>query len=304
MDFRDLVYITKVADCGNITEAARQLFISQPSLSYIVSKVEQDLGVQLFDRRNYPLTLTYAGEKYVETAREILYLNDNMRRELLDIGLGEKGRIRFGIPPERSGYMLPRILPEFKKLFPKVDIQIYEAMSDDLVSALMKNEINFFVLPRDLKDLPAGLKTDLIYRERLHLVAFPGAVTEKDLTGPEHNRVTPEFLQAQPFIAQKKGHANRKRTDGIFKRLRINPQISIEVSSCISATQLAASGFGVTIVPQRALESLGGVHKFCCYHFSSDPELWNVNVVYKADSYLDRSERAFIELLKKSFADH
>ena len=58
MDFRDFTYITKIADCGSITEAARQLFISQPSLSYIVSKVEQDLGVQLFNRRSYPLTLT------------------------------------------------------------------------------------------------------------------------------------------------------------------------------------------------------------------------------------------------------
>ena len=70
MDFREMLYITTVADCRSITAAARKLYISQPSLSHIVSKVEQDVGVKLFDRGTSPLTITYAGEKYVETARQ------------------------------------------------------------------------------------------------------------------------------------------------------------------------------------------------------------------------------------------
>ncbi|MDO4314121.1 MAG: LysR family transcriptional regulator, partial [Eubacteriales bacterium] len=174
MDFRDLRYVTAVADCGSITEASRQLFISQPSLSYIISKIEQDVGIQLFNRKNYPLTLTYAGEKYVDTARKILRLNDNLRRELVDIGLGEKGKISFGIPTERAGYMLPRVIPEYKKLFPKVEIRIYEAMSDELLSSLLRDEVNFYIIPRSQKELPGGLQTELIYKEKLWLVAAPG----------------------------------------------------------------------------------------------------------------------------------
>ena len=81
MDFREMLYITAVADCRSVTAAAKRLYISQPSLSYIISKVEQDVGVKLFDRRTYPLTLTYAGEKYVDTARKILLLNDNLRKD-------------------------------------------------------------------------------------------------------------------------------------------------------------------------------------------------------------------------------
>ena len=77
MDFRELTYITTIADCGSVTEAAKRLYISQPSLSYILGKVEEDLGVKLFDRKTSPLTLTYAGERYVETAREILLLSGN-----------------------------------------------------------------------------------------------------------------------------------------------------------------------------------------------------------------------------------
>ncbi len=303
MDFRDLKYITTVADCGSITEASKQLFISQPSLSYIISKVEQDIGVQLFNRRNYPLTLTYAGEKYVDTARRILHLNDNLRRELVDIGLGEKGKITFGIPTERAGYMLPRVIPGYKKLFPKVDVRIYEAMSDELLSSLLRDEINFYIIPRNRKDLPGGLQTELVYKERLYLVAAPGIVRPEDVEDSEQQIVNHAFLSRQSFILLKRGHAIRSRADSIFKKKKITPNISMEVSSCISAVQLAVSGLGITIVPQRALEALGGIDHFHCFQYSETPDTWDVNVVYKTDTYLDRAERAFIDLLKSTFAD-
>ena len=302
MDFRDLTYITKVADCGSITEAARQLFISQPSLSYIISKVEQDIGVQLFDRRSYPLSLTYAGEKYVETARQILRLNDNLRRELVDIGLGEKGKIKFGIPTERAGYMLPKVLLAYKRQFPKVDVRIYEAMSDDLLASLQRDEINFYIIPRDIRDLPQGLQTELIYKERLHLVTAPDAVKESDYADREKRQVTTSFLKRHPFIVLKRGHSIRKKTDAVFRKLKITPEISMEVSSCNSSVQLADAGLGITIVPQRALESLGGVERFSCYRYFESYDMWDVNVVYKAYSYLDRTERAFIDLMKTTFS--
>ena len=72
MDFRDLTYILAVADNKSVTEAANKLYISQPSLSYIISKVEEELDVKLFYRKTNPITLTYAGQLYVDTARDIL----------------------------------------------------------------------------------------------------------------------------------------------------------------------------------------------------------------------------------------
>lgn len=301
MDFRDLKYVITVADCGSVTDAAKALFISQPSLSYTIAKIEQDLGVQLFHRKNYPLTLTYAGEKYVETARQILLLNDNLRRELVDIGLGEKGQITFGLPTERAGYMLPRVIPEYKKLFPKVDVRIYEAGSDDLQTALTRNEINFYIIPRDLEDLPNGFQTEFIYQEALHLVAAPGAVKQSDLKNPAMRLISDDFLASQPFIQIKRGHAIRQKTDAIFRSKHITPQVCMEVSSCISAVQLAHSGLGITIIPQRAIEALGGEDCFCCYRYAPQNDFWDVNVVYKSDAYLDRAERGFIEMLKRQF---
>ena len=309
MDFREMLYITTVADCRSITAAARKLYISQPSLSHIVSKVEQDVGVKLFDRRTSPLTITYAGEKYVETARKILLMSDNLRKELIDAGLGEKGRIVFGMPTERAGYMLPAIIPDFKKQYPGIELQVREAKSDELLQAILRDDISFYVIPRGQGDLPVGLKAELIYRERLVLVAAPDTIGEDMLMEPEQPEmnvlklscVNLSKMKHIPFIMLKKGHAIRRKTDLVLRQYGIDPTIMIELSSCISAVQLAAAGLGAAIVPQRAVEVLGGMEHFCCCDFSVTPEYWNVNAVYKEDMYLGRAERYLIDLMKQKF---
>ena len=312
MDFREMLYITTVADCRSITAAARKLYISQPSLSHIVSKVEQDVGVKLFDRGTLPLTITYAGEKYVETARKILLMSDNLRKELIDAGLGEKGRINFGMPTERAGYMLPAVIPEFKKQYPGIELQVMEAKSDELLQAILRDDISFYVIPRSQGELPVGLKAESIYREQLLLVAEGSMLTEDmfldessvlNMTeGKRKNRcVNLSKMSSLPFVMLKKGHAIRKKTDFVLRQYGIDPKIMIELSSCISAVQLAAAGLGVAIVPQRAIDALGGMERFNCYDFSVTPEFWSVNAVYKEDMYLGRAERFLIDLMKQKF---
>lgn len=305
MDFREMLYITTVADCRSITAAARKLYISQPSLSNIVSKVEQDVGVKLFDRGTTPLTVTYAGEKYVETARKILLMKDNLRKELMDASLGEKGRIVFGMPTERIGYMLPAVIPEFKEQYPKIEIRAMEAKADELLQALLRDDISFYIIPQHQGDLPVGLKVEPIYRERLFLVAAKGMITEEMVIDPEDTSavrcVNLNAMKDMPFIILKKGHAIRKKTDQVFKQHGIAPSVMMELSSCISAVQLAAAGLGVTIVPTRAIKIFENMKQLECYDYSVSPEFWNVNVIYKEDRYLGRAERFLIELMKEKF---
>ncbi len=303
MDFREMTYITTVADLGSITAAAKKLYISQPSLSYIVAKVEQDAGVKLFDRKNYPLTLTYAGEKYVETARKILLLNDNLRKQLSDIAGGEKGLICFGIPTERAGYMLPEVLKRFYRLYPGVEVRLQEAGSDELLEKLQKDEIHFYIIPKGRAEFPENIRTERIYKERLYLVAGEGVITPDRMKEGSDGVVSLARLKEEPFILLKKGHAIRRKADALLKRHHVTPEHIMEVSSCVSAVQLASAGLGVTIVPERAVEVLGGPDRFCCYSYTEEPDTWDVNVVYKEDAYLDRPERRLIDLMKEVFGE-
>lgn len=304
MDFRELVYITTVADCRSVTAASKKLYISQPSLSQIISKVENELGVKLFDRTVSPLTLTYAGETYVETARKVLLMKDNLRRQLTDIGEGKRGRITLGIPVERAGYMLPPVLKEFQKLYPGVEVCLVEGNSRTLMEALRRGDANFIVLPKESIERIQESKTEWvaerIYQERLLLVAGEGVL------GPEHlideHTVRPERLGKVPFIFCKKGHVIRQTVEHLMKEHEISPPIVLETSSNINAVQLARSGLGAAIVPERAVAVLGGWENNPCYLLGEKGLVWDVNVIYLKDAYLDGAERYFIEVMKKIFS--
>lgn len=306
MDFRELTYITTVADNQSVTEAAKKLYISQPSLSYIISKVEEDMGVKLFDRKTNPISLTYAGELYVKTAKQILLMKDNLRRELSDIGHGQKGRINIGIPTERAGYMLPKVISAFKKEYPNIEIYLQESKSEDIINNLVNDKIAFCVLPGAASSLPAGLCAEYIYSEKLFLVAAKGTITPEVIVGRNsddgYEIVDLSKLNAYPFIILKRGQYIRKKVDSIFKKNNFIPKECMEVSSCISATQLAGAGLGITIVPERAVEPFKNPD-FCIYHYGKKADTWEVNVVYKEAVYLDESERALIRTMKAVFGD-
>ena len=125
MELRQFTYVDMVATCGSFTKAAAKLFISQPALSNYIGKIEEDLGVQLFDRSSTSLTLTYAGEQYLKHARVILGQMDEMDKKIRDITQNMKGKLRLGFPSERIIYMLPLILAPLKTKYPGIDVEVF-----------------------------------------------------------------------------------------------------------------------------------------------------------------------------------
>lgn len=200
--------------------------------------------------------------------------------------------------------MLPEVILRFRREYPAAEVRIQESKSEELFQPLMRDEIKFFVQPGDGIRKKAGVTTELIYKEKLFLVAAPRTVTEEMIKEGTDDRILPELMRDLPFILLKKGHAIREKTDEILERHGIIPHIFMEISSCISAVQLAAAGLGVTIVPQRAVDVLGGADKFCCYRYDHEPDSWDINVVYKNDVYLDQMERCFIRLMKQVFGEN
>ena len=105
---KELSYVVAVAQTGSVSKAAENLFISQPSLSRYIRDLESRLGVQLFQRVGNRVSLTYAGEKYVETSKQILALYENLERDLKDVDEALTGRLKVGCALVRMSY---NILP-------------------------------------------------------------------------------------------------------------------------------------------------------------------------------------------------
>ena len=305
MNFRELSYITVVADCQNITKAAQKLYVSQPSLSHLISKVEDEIGLKLFDRTAYPLTLTYAGERYVETARQILRLSDNLTKEFMDISHGLAGRIVVGMPTERVGYMLPRILSVFKKEYPGIEVIPFEGKGEILLEGVLKGQCSIVIMPlgTNRQDFPSDLASEKVYQEELTLVTEAGFVKPELCVKGHPDCIDPEKLQTEDFqyILSRKGHILRAMTDHILNQYLIRPGHIIESSSTITAFNLAVSGDGVAFVPQRTIEMANKIHPYQSFHVGREGFYWDIVALYRKDAYLDQAERRFIEIAKELF---
>lgn len=293
MDFRQLVYIVTIADCQNISKAARELYVSQPSLSHFVAKTETELGVKLFDRNTSPLSLTYAGERYVETAREILKLHQNLQKEFSEITQSKKGKISIGISQGRGAFMLPLILKEYRKEYPDIVIRTVEGSSDSLKEMLKKGQMDFMIATEDVVE--PGLKSEVIYQEELLLV------TKKENLLVDKDYIEWEQMRDLPFIMLKKGHGIRSKCDRLFKEHNIIPQIIFETTSNTMALRLAAVGEGVAIVPKRSLIAGNYQDEIAVLRLGQEKIAWNINVIYLADHYINVIEREFIETTKNVF---
>ena len=114
MDLKEQEYVVALAEYGSITRAAEALFISQPTLSIFLSRLENRLGTPLFDKIGRKLVPTVAGELYVRRAKELLMIQSQFQGELSDLISGSYGRLRLGIHSRRSSYLLPKVMAQFR----------------------------------------------------------------------------------------------------------------------------------------------------------------------------------------------
>ena len=297
MELRQFTYVDMVAACGSFTKAAAKLFISQPALSNYIGKVEEELGVKLFDRSSTPLTLTYAGEQYLKRARVILGQIHEMDKEIRDITQNMKGKIRLGFPSERIIYMLPLLLAPFKGKYPGIDVEVITGPGNKLTEGLRAGETDFVFLP-------TWMPQKDICQEELVLVAAKGDLSPECLLDQEKRVVDWKKVAKLPFITLKKGHALRSSVDVLFRNADAKPDIFFESHSNMLSYRLAAQGLGVTVIPEITLELMQGGMEAEVYHLSKTPITWELSALYREGAYIGQVERDLLEIAKCVMLEH
>ena len=291
----------KIADLGNFTRAADELYMTQPALSHLISKIEREEGVKIFDRSSNPVKLTYEGEFYIETARKILALNHQLQEDMANISANRKGRLTIGIPPARAAFMLPKFLPEYSQKYPDVQLCTVEHNSRQLREDVQKGSVDFAVLPL-LQGFEAFDKAEL-YEEELFLVARAENLPDdayKTLPNGEHI-VQFEHLKNEPFILLKNGHGMRYALDVLFEYYGYKPKIIMETTNNETAMGLAAAGMGLAIVPFMTLDPLRKVLPIKICKISEAGMKWTVATIFRKNSYMSIHARECIDLMKKVF---
>ena len=259
MNFRNLQYFLAAAEEKNFTHAARRLYISQQSLSGHVAKLEEELGVPLFER-GPELKLTYAGERLALIARQICSLEQEILRETGEISDHRRGRLRLGVSYTCGRAMLPVLLPEFCKSHPLVEISLMEGNHRQLNEWLRQGEIDVLIgyMPIDVQ----GAQVSVLLRERLFLACpRPFSLEVFGGDGEAIRRARQEgadirLFSGQPFILLKTGNRIRAMLEHHARSVGFLPRVLLETENIETALALSQEGMGITVYPELFLRAL------------------------------------------------
>lgn len=300
MDLKQIQYVLTLAEYRSFTKASKALYISQPTLSSYVAKVEDVLGVTLFDRSTTPLTLTYAGEVYIKGAGEILDTCKRLEKQLSDISTQKTGRIRLALSGDRAAYMLPRILPKYRQMYPGVTVQTISSPSGQIMDMLPDNRVDIAIVPDGGRSKQEVLRSD-IYSEELVLVAGKQMISAEYLVDGLEDAVDICHLEKIPLISPGPEHSIRGFVDKLFSEGGLRPNIIMETDSLATAYRLATAGLGAAIVPRMTLELTRQTKKTPVYSLGACGTSWKIVALQRKDRYAGQIEKDFIATARRAF---
>jgi len=244
LKLKDLRYLVAVADLRHFGRAAARCFVSQPTLSAQLKKLEQSLGVQLIERAPNNVSLTAAGEEIVARARRILEASE----EVVTLARNQRdplaGRLRVALLPTIGPYLLPHIAPLIRKSLPRLQLRLYEYQTGTMLDKLHGGELDagILALPVELD----GLEARELYRE-----AFTVALPERHpLAAQETVRVAD--LKDETLLLLEEGHCLRDQALEVCSRVGVRDQQDFRATSLETLRQMVATGAGVTLLPELA----------------------------------------------------
>ncbi|MCD7909188.1 MAG: LysR family transcriptional regulator [Clostridium sp.] len=248
MNMNQYRYVIAVAENASISKAARELFITQPALTKYLNKLEEDLGAVLFDRSVTPLQITYAGKIYIETGRQILELQKRLEQQLGEISNLQRGSLSIGINSERGSWCLPLLVPEFKRRYPGIELQISEGHSQFLEDELLKNHIDLAIGTLPL--LSPELDFKFLSDEPIILAVPMNHPLAQKYDLSRNTPLTPYYLKPERLNGQNMITLGREQGMGriayqFFERHGIRPNIVMTFRNNATALRMASAGMGM-----------------------------------------------------------
>ncbi|RMH87607.1 LysR family transcriptional regulator [Lysobacter pythonis] len=245
MNLRDLKYLVALADHRHFGKAAEACFVSQPTLSTQIKKLEDELGVLLFERAPRKVMLTPIGREVVARAHTIMAEVDSMR-DLTRRGQDpESGTLRLGAFPTLAPYFLPHAVPALQARFPRLELLLVEEKSDSLITQLREGRIDAALLALPVHD-------DQLHAETLFDEPFVLAVSESHPFAP-HNAVTLADLDRHSLLLLEDGHCLRDQALNVCRLSGAQEKSGFRATSLETLRQMVAAGAGITLLPTLAV---------------------------------------------------
>lgn len=290
MTFVQLEYLVAVDTHRHFAKAAAACFVTQPTLSMQLLKLENELGIKIFDRSKQPVVATNAGVELISHARKILTERNNML-DFLHLHKGVlAGELKVGVIPTLAPYLLPLFIPSFTKKYPNVKLIISEMTTDVIITRLKESKIDTGILVTPLNE--AGIKEQvLFYEEMLAYISSKNAAYKKTY-------VLPQDIDPNKLWLLEEGHCFRTQIANLCQLRRASVEGShfeYEAGSLETLRRLVELNDGITILPELATFEMTAKQKSLLRKFRQPIPMREVSLI----THRDHIKKNLIDILKK-----
>lgn len=302
MNFANLRLFLTVAESETMSEAAKRLGTSQQNVSNHISRLEDELGAELFVRSPV-LKLTYAGSCAKERAVQILQMEQDMRRQLEEIGAGQTQRLRIGTSTTRGRMLLANLLVLFHETHPETELDVQLSPREELIQKLSEGKLDLVAGVKP-EDAPASFSYETIEHTRLCLL-LPKDMLPQDVS-PDEVIDSPEKakkLADLKYLVHSAGSPLRMLTDRYFSKNGLEPRVMLEINSLDLLNFFATQGMGVAVsfenYARRILADENLAEQVCLLPID-DPALESEFVIARNEKFfLGRAAADFIALARR-----
>lgn len=305
-------YIYEVYKEKSFSRAAKNLFISQPSLSATVKKVELNLGYEIFDRSTKPIGLTEFGVEYIKSVEKILEIEDNFENYLNDLGELKTGKVSIGGTSLFISHVLPKVISNFSSKYPKVELNIVEDNTVELEQSLASGELDIVI---DNYPFNADLyERQILMEDRIILVVPSNYVSNSEVSKYQvsyNDIVSKNYLKDNfksvplnafkddPFIFLKEGNDTRIKAEMICQKQNFHPNVLFELDQQITSYNLSVNGVGISFTSDILIQSIGKTNEVCYYKLPKELASREIYFFYKQNRYLKQATREFLKMAMK-----
>lgn len=245
MTLDQLNYLLVLSEEQNVTRAAQRLYITQPTLTTFITKLEKELGTKLFDRTRNPVRTTENGKLYIQKMRELLLAEQQLKEELKYHDSGRK-RLRIGVGYAHSTMWAAALARRLLEIHPELDVRFCEGQEARLITSLREGEIDLFLGHAEID--PVNFTFGELFEERILLLmprSFLPELKESEGRAPEQpHLMDPGVLEGRRMIVPGSAMGLNLNVQLLWKRFQISPPALIQTNNTISGVQMVAAGLG------------------------------------------------------------
>lgn len=305
-------YFLTLVQEKSFSKAAAKLFVTQPSFSQFIMKMERELGAKLFDRSCNPIKLTEAGEAYYKASLEISAIESNLSNELFDLTELKCGKLTVGTTPFRASTLLSKSVSAFHNEFGGVDIAIIEGSCEELEESISSGKIDIAICSGSFDE--TVFHADVLAEETLYIAVSQNnpinllleeyRLTYEDIAGNSLKMLKTPYcdirkFNGQRFVILKQGDNFSDLAEKIFAENKITPKTALKTQNLYTAMSFVLEGLGITIIPDTMIK-YGNIKSHPCYYAIDSAYAKNkICLLTKKSRYISKAATEYSKILKQ-----